>query len=213
MYTSLEPRLVQTNTGHTIASCTPWKSRSLPNGDSNTSNVAKRLISPPNKFPSVIVPVKNSGLDEYVRQPCGLPRLKARALVVNGERTQALLKWPHHPTQHYLKTHPARHPGGQEKTPWRAREDTLEGKRRHPGGQEKTPWRARVDTMKGKRRHHGGQEKTPWRAREDTMEGKRRHPEGQEKTPWRAREDTLKGKRRHPGGQEKTGPPEERLTG
>ena len=38
------------------------------------------------------------------------------------------------------------------KAPWRAREDTLEGKRRHPGGQEKTPWRARGDTLEGKRK-------------------------------------------------------------
>ena len=56
----------------------------------------------------------------------------------------------HHPTQQHIKT-PC---------------DALEGKRRHPGGQEKAPWRAREGTLEGKRRHPGGQEKAPWRARE-----------------------------------------------
>ena len=33
----------------------------------------------------------------------GFPCWKARTLVVNGETTKALLVWPHHPTQYYVK--------------------------------------------------------------------------------------------------------------
>ena len=50
--------------------------------------------------------------NEYVEQQASW---QARDLVVNGETTKALLVWPHHPTQHQLKNHHARHPGERQK--------------------------------------------------------------------------------------------------